>query len=777
MVRPPTVVAPGAGGGDEPRREPAGDERPANSPAMSEELHYEPKTAQVQDPIYQVRNVSVTFDMDRGESRVLDDVTLDIDRGEILGIVGESGSGKSMFADSLLDAVVAPGRVDGDVIYHTANGQSVNVTELSEEELRRFRWQEVSMVFQGAQDSFNPTRKIHTQFTETLEAHDEDVEEGLAYARELLSDLYLDPDQVLDSYPHELSGGMKQRTLIALSMLLDPEVLVMDEPTAALDLLMQQSIVRLITEIKRKYDITIVFITHDLPLLAELADRLAVMYAFEFVEVGPTQELLQRAAHPYTRALLNSTPNIFAPIENMTAIAGSAPDPVDVPSGCSYHPRCPMATDTCVENDPGYYQADVDHHAKCHYWDDVADEIPLQVTPDEDRRGDLPSADAVATDPGRTPVLSLDDVEVHFDASSGLLDRLFGGSEPVRAVDGVSLDVYENEVIALVGESGCGKTTLGKAAIGLQRPTGGAVEFRGQDIWDAKDRRGDVQIPHEEVRQSLQIIHQDPGSAINPNRTIMHNLEMPLKHYDASLDMGDRQARILGMLETVGMTPAEDYAHRYPHQLSGGEKQRVALIRALLMEPDLILADEAISALDVSLRVEMMDLMLDLQEIFDTAFLFISHDFSNARYITEKSGGRIGVMYLGEIVEIGTVDEILNDPKHPYTKSLVWATPDLEEMDADDEVPLRKIDIPDARDPPSGCRFHTRCPEAREACTRQKPTLATDETSDTHEAACFRTVEAHEYWDSPELTDDELADTDEEAGTDDALGDDAAEAD
>ncbi len=720
---------------------------------MKERLHDKSNAQQTQDPIYQVRNVSVAFDMDRGTSRVLDDIDLDIERGEILGVVGESGSGKSMFADSLLNAVVSPGQLGGEVIYNTEDGQSVDVTELTDEELRKFRWQEASMVFQGAQDSFNPTRKIRTHFVETLDAHDADIEDGMDRARELLSDLYLEPDQVLNSYPHELSGGMKQRTLIALSMLLDPEVIVMDEPTAALDLLMQQSIVRLIREIKGKYDVTIIFITHDLPLLAELADRLAVMYAFEFVEIGLTDGILEEPSHPYTRALLNSTPNIFAPVEDMTAIEGSAPDPVNVPTGCSYHPRCPMATDACVESDPGYYETNANHGVKCHYWEDVDNAIPLQVTADETRQVDVPAYGPVAMGTDRTPVLTLDDAEVHFESSQGL----FAEPDAVRAVDGISLDIYENEVIALIGESGCGKTTLGKTAIGLQRPTGGSVSFRGQDIWDAKDGHGDVEIPHEAIRQSLQIIHQDPGSAINPNRTVRHTLELPLKHYNDELDMGDRQARILGMLETVGMTPPEDYADRYPHQLSGGEKQRVTLIRALLMEPDLILADEAISALDVSLRVEMMDLMLDLQEIFDTAFLFISHDFSNARYITEKSGGRIGVMYLGEIVEIGTVDEIINNPKHPYTKSLVWATPDLDETGENEDVPLRKIDIPDARNPPSGCRFHTRCPEARETCARKKPVLVGD-GGNTHEVSCFRDVPNHEYWDSPELMNDEPSD-------------------
>jgi peptide/nickel transport system ATP-binding protein len=707
------------------------------------------------DVIFELSDVSVTFDMDRGESRVLDDVEFEIQRGEILGVVGESGSGKSMFASALLDAVVDPGRLSGEVTYNPEDGESFDVLELSEEELRQFRWEEVSMVFQGAMNSFNPTKKIRNHFVETLEAHNYDVEDGLEHARELIGDLFIEPDNVMDSYPHELSGGMKQRTLIALSMVLDPEVLVMDEPTAALDLLMQRSIIRLMEKIQRKYDISIVFITHDLPLVAELADRLAVMYAFEFVEAGPTESILTDPAHPYTRSLLNATPNIMAPVDDMEPIEGSAPDPVNVPQGCSYHPRCPMADEKCVSDDPEYYDIDADHQAKCHYWDRSSEAVPLQSIEEQIETGTDSTYDVVATDEDSTPVVTLDDVEVHFeDADGGIIADLFGEPDVVRAVDGVDLDIYEKEVVALVGESGCGKTTLGKTAIGLQRPTGGSVKYRGQDVWDAKDKKGDVEIPHGEIRKALQIIHQDPGSALNPNRTVMHTLAMPLKQWSRDLNMADRQARILGMLERVGMTPPEDYAQRYPHQLSGGEKQRVALIRALLMEPDLILGDEAISALDVSLRVEMMDLMLELQDEFDTSFLFISHDFSNARYITEKAGGRIGVMYLGELVEMGPVDQIVNDPKHPYTKSLVWATPDLETDKGDEEMPIRDIDIPDPKNPPSGCRFHTRCPEAREVCARETPQPESSDDSEIHQAACFREHDNHEYWSSPDITDD-----------------------
>jgi peptide/nickel transport system ATP-binding protein len=354
------------------------------------------------------------------------------------------------------------------------------------------------------------------------------------------------------------------------------------------------------------------------------------------------------------------------------------------------------------------------------------------------------------------PVLSLDGVEVHFEESGGFLGGLFGDGETVHAVDDVSLEVEENDVVALIGESGCGKTTLGKTAIGLQRPTGGSVTFRGQDIWDAKDGNGDIEIPYQEIRKSLQIVHQNPGAALNPNKTVMHSLQQPLKRWQDHMSREDRRARVLGMLEYVGMTPAEDFAHRFPHQLSGGEKQRTALIRALLMNPDVILADEAVSALDVSLRVDMMDLMLDLQDEFNTSFIFISHNLSNARYLTKKADGKIGIMYMGELIEIGSADEILQNPQHPYTKVLQWATAELDpDAHKARNPPVRTIDIPDPKNPPSGCRFHTRCPYAREECRSSKPALQShDGTPEDHMSACFRGYDEHPYWDSPELDDD-----------------------
>lgn len=702
------------------------------------------------DSILEIRNTSVTFDMDRGESRVLDDVELDIRRNEILGVVGESGSGKSMLASALLDAIVDPGVVYGDITYQPTDGEPVDVLDLDKQGLKEFRWETIAMVFQGAMSSFNPVRKIRTHFVETLDAHDYDIDEGMERAEGILEDLYLEPERVLDSYSHELSGGMKQRALIALSLVLEPEVLVMDEPTAALDLLMQRSIISLIREIKAEYDLTIVFITHDLPLVADIADRIGVLYAFEFVELGPTDEILRDAAHPYTRLLLKSTPNLEAPIETMQPVEGSAPDPVNVPSGCSFHPRCPLADDQCRHEAPRAYKVHADHPVHCHHWEDARAEISMTDDIDAASIGGLTAGEADARSEAADPVVSLEDVEVHFEKEQGFFD-MFSDPDVVEAVDGISVDIHEKDVIVLVGESGCGKTTLGKTAVGLQEPTGGSVQFRGHDVWDVKTGT-DTEIEWGEIRRSLQIVHQDPGSALNPHRRVKTSLEAPLKRWNEDLDGNDRTQRVLSLLEHVGMTPPEDYIERYPHQLSGGEQQRIALIRAMLMNPDLIMADEPVSALDVSLRVEMMDLMIQLQETFDTSYLFVSHDLSNARYIAEKTDGRIGVVYLGRLVEIGTPEQIIHNPQHPYTKALCWATPELGVEKNTEEAPIRTIDIPDPTDPPSGCRYHTRCPNAREICRAQSPESfdVPDETA--HDAACFRVDDDHDYWTSESIT-------------------------
>ncbi|WP_436932177.1 ABC transporter ATP-binding protein [Halosimplex halobium] len=718
------------------------------------------------DPIVEVRNVSVTYDLQARDAMVLDDVSLDLRRGEILGCVGESGSGKSMLANAMMDAVEEPGITTGDVRYYpSGNADPVHVLDLDDDDLKQFRWEEISMVFQGALSSFNPTMTIGGHFEETLEAHDYDVDEGMERARQLLSDLYLDPERVLNAYSHELSGGMSQRALIALSLILEPDVLLMDEPTAALDLLMQRSILSLLDDIKEKYELSILFITHDLPLVAGLADRLAILYAFELAEVGPSDQLVRDSSHPYTRALLKAVPNLDAPLETMQPIEGTAPNPAHVPDGCHYAPRCPLSDQRCHEEKPEWYDAGPDQRSACFYHEQADEAVPFDVSeiagtvedaaetaePDDAFGGDASSGGSALAAPDDETVVSLDDVSIHFEEDQGLLASLTGEPETVHAVDDVSIDIPENDVLALVGESGCGKTTLGKAIIGVQRPTEGSVAYRGQDIWDAKDGVGDPEIEYGDIRKALQIIHQDPGASLNPNQKVVTSLEAPLKRWNPELSTEDRRARIYALLDRVGMTPPEDYANRFPHQLSGGEQQRVALVRALLMNPDVILADEAVSALDVSLRVETMDLLLELQNQFNTSFVFISHTLSNARYLAEKADGRIGIMYLGELVEVGPPDEVLNDPQHPYTKVLRWATANLDPSDQEmTDPPVRSIDIPDPVDPPTGCRFHTRCPEAREACVSEAPDL--DESGSGERAvACHRADSNHPYWDSEPL--------------------------
>jgi peptide/nickel transport system ATP-binding protein len=354
---------------------------------MSNEVMGAPTTVErgVDDPIITVRNVNVQFKMESGVSHVLKDINIDIQRGETLGVVGESGSGKSMFVDSLLDAVVEPGILSGEIVYYPPEGEPIDVLGLKPWELRELRWEEISMVFQGAMSAFNPTMTIGEHFEETLEAHGRDKTEGIERAHQLLTDLHLEPERMLGSFPHEVSGGQKQRALIALSLILEPEVLIMDEPTAALDLLMQRSILNLLYDVKDKYDLTLVFISHDLPIVSGFADRLGVMYAFEFVEVGKANEILGNAAHPYTRALLKSVPNLATPLGEMKQIEGESPNPTNHPTGCSYHPRCPLSDDLCIEEDPAFYDVNTDHTVTCHYWEDAAEEIPLSFAEEEQR--------------------------------------------------------------------------------------------------------------------------------------------------------------------------------------------------------------------------------------------------------------------------------------------------------------------------------------------------------------------------------------------------------
>lgn len=352
---------------------------------MSENIESGPSRTETRDTVLEVRNVEVTYEMGRGRARVLDDITVAIERGETLGIVGESGSGKSMFASSLMHAVQDPGVLNGEIVYHSDDGDSVNLLDLSTRQLKAIRWEEIAIVYQGAMNAFNPTLTIGRHFTETFEAHDVDPDSGLERARDIIKDLNLDPDRLLKAYSHELSGGEKQRALIALGLVFDPEVLILDEPTAAMDLLTQRNILKMLYEIKKEYDLTLVFISHDMPIIAGFADRIAVMYSFEFVEFGNVREVLLQPEHPYTRLLLGATLDLETPLEAAHTIEGSPPDPVNVPLGCSFAPRCPIATDRCEAEDPELRAEDTTHEVACFFPNQSVEEIGIS-TADQRRR-------------------------------------------------------------------------------------------------------------------------------------------------------------------------------------------------------------------------------------------------------------------------------------------------------------------------------------------------------------------------------------------------------
>lgn len=359
--------------------------------------------------------------------------------------------------------------------------------------------------------------------------------------------------------------------------------------------------------------------------------------------------------------------------------------------------------------------------------------------------------------PSDEPVVELEDVEVHFTETTAIQeatpkrirDWLDWNPKPTRAVDGVDLEIGEKEIIAIIGESGSGKTTLGKTAIGLQRPTGGTVRYRGYDLWELEEQNVIDDMTYEQARKALQIVHQDPGAALHPYKTVMSGLMEPLKIWYPELSRADYRERILGMFQACGLTPVEEYEDRYPHELSGGEQQRMTLIRAMLMEPELILMDEPVSALDQSLSIELMELMLELQDVFDTSYLFISHTLEHARYITSQAGGKVAVMYLGNVVEFGDIDEVLTDPEHPYTQVMKWATMPMNPRDArhllEAQTPVRKFESPDPDNPPSGCHFHPRCPKAKEICAQEYPDPEELGDEDDH-VACFRVEEDHPYW-------------------------------
>ncbi|HEX3621344.1 MAG TPA: ABC transporter ATP-binding protein [Acidimicrobiales bacterium] len=679
------------------------------------------------DALLAVDDLRVHFHTEAGVVKAVDGVSWSVRPGETLGIVGESGSGKSVSALAVMGLVqMPPGRIEsGRILF---NGE--NLLEANEKRLRQIRGKEISMIFQDPLTSLNPVFKVGDQIAEVVRVHEKlGRVPARARAVELLAEVGIpNPRQRAKEYPHQYSGGMRQRAMIAMALALDPAVLLADEPTTALDVTVQAQILDLLGTLQSERHTAVVMITHDLGVVAGRADRVLVMYAGRVAEVGSVGDIYQRPAHAYTLGLLSSLARMDQRrTERLRPIRGQPPSLIRVPAGCPFHPRCPFATEVCrTEVAPLVAKGpDPTHRAACHHSDEVTRAAELAA---EARSVAVSSPhDLIATPTGaveRAPLLQVDALTKHFPITTGIVFKHAAGY--VRAVDGVSFTVAAGETLALVGESGCGKSTTARAVLRLLEPTSGTVRFDGQDITTVGAGRLRA------LRRQMQIVFQDPYASLNPRMTVRNILSEPFRIHGLPED-----GKVDHLLEVVGLAP--EHAGRYPHEFSGGQRQRVGIARAIALDPKLVVCDEPVSALDVSIQAQVLNLLEDLQEQRGLAYLFIAHDLSVVRHIAD----RVAVMYLGAVVETADRDALFERPAHPYTQALISAVP------VPDPVKERSRpriivsgDVPSPADPPSGCRFRIRCQKfadeltdaERQRCIDEPPELV--DRGQGHPAAC-----------------------------------------
>jgi len=678
--------------------------------------------------LLEVEDLTVRFYTEEGVVTAVDGLSYAVEAGETFGVVGESGAGKSVTALSVMRLIAAPGRVESG----TARFKGEDLLAMDEPAVRDVRGNEIAMIFQDAGTALNPVYTVGEQIAEAIRHH-LDYDEAAARERAigLLDEVGIpDPATRYSDYPHEFSGGMQQRVVIAMALSCDPDLLIADEPTTALDVTTEAKILERIQHLAGEFDTAVQLITHDLGVIAEVCDRVMVMYAGEPVETAPVEELYYDPKHPYTVGLMSSIPRLGEQRQDLQPIPGTMPDLVNVPPGCRFHPRCPWAEESCARKrpplvDPGTGEpADGGRGAAClAYTGDLEGDLDFGVevrestsapetspasesgpTPDDGRReresdpdpGHSGAPGGPSGGRGEDPILRAENLTKYFDAGSGVIDSLLGRGGEVRAVDGVDLELYPGETLGIVGESGCGKTTLVQTLLRLVEPTDGTVRYRGEDLTAASAGR------LRSLRTEIQYVFQDPFSSLNPRQTVGDIVGEPLAIHDVASG-AQRQARIDELLETVGLNPS--HASRYPHEFSGGQRQRIGIARSLAVDPEILVCDEPVSALDVSVQAQILNLLADLQEEFGLSYILIAHDLS----VVEHLSDRIAVMYLGEFVERGTTEEVFGPPYHPYTDALLSAVPEPDPRWDGDRVFLSG-EVPSPMDPPAGCRFHTRCP-------------------------------------------------------------------
>jgi peptide/nickel transport system ATP-binding protein len=678
-------------------------------------------------PLLDVQDLHVQFDTSRGVVHAVDGISYSIRRGEVVAIVGESGCGKSVSSLAIMGLLSKPaGRVTaGRILF-----EGRDLLTLSAEEMREIRGRDISMIFQEPMTSLNPVLSIGEQIMEPLFVHLK-MDEATARARalELLQLVGItDGERRLEQFPHQLSGGMRQRVMIAIGLACNPKLIIADEPTTALDVTIQAQILELMKDLSRRLNIALIVITHNLGVVARYADRVNVMYAAHIIERGSADDIFLSPRHPYTIGLMRSVPRLDLPRGmRLETIEGLPPDLRSPPTGCRFAPRCPYRIEACVKDDiplreiaPGTAPGIAPGHASACI---RAGEIAAGTLATEAPR--IKAAGAAVNGHDGKPLLVVEHLHKHFAVPAHGAGILSSRMVTVKAVDDVSFAIAPGETLGLVGESGCGKTTVGRTVLKLEAPTEGTIAFDSIDIThrEAREMR--------DMRRAIQVIFQDPYSSLNPRMTIGQIIGEPLHVYRMVKNRKQEQERVAELLSQVGLFPY--MAERYPHQLSGGQRQRVGIARALALEPRFIVCDEPVSALDVSIQGQIINLLEDLQERLKLSYLFIAHDLAVVRHISD----RVAVMYLGRIAEVADRDELYAHPAHPYTQALLDAAPIPDPRVERARAPRAlKGEIPSPLTPPTGCVFHTRCPLADEECRREVPKVR--QIGPRHTVACHK---------------------------------------